>query len=277
MRRSLKWLASLAMVLWAASAWAGVVISEDDSVTSARTVTPWTTRRVRMIQGDDCKITGPGRINDIIVDLKEKRTMVVHPYSHNKDFFDLSYPPEGTYAVVVIPELLPPLLKYTKTGKSSTVAGYKCDIYSATGDIRMRSYTVDACYSTVAPGAKEYSDFAKKAASKVEPIDTVKNGAELPDGIPLHVKITAHSSAPLPALLMSTTTATPAAKPQKSPAPGAAKAAAPAPAHPAVKDPYAFTEDIIVVKIDQRNLSTAELSPPAGFVGSRPKILFPGS
>lgn len=273
MRRLVKWFAPLATALWVASASAGVVISEDVTTTNATTPQPLTVRRVRMIQGNRAKITGPSRINDIIVDLNAKKTMVVHPYSQNKDFFDLSYPPEGTYSAVVIPELLPPLLKYAKTGKSSTAAGYKCDIYTATGDIRWRSYTVTACYSTDAPGAKEYSDFAKGAASKVAPEDAVKGGAVLPDGIPLQVQIDVHSSAPLPKL--PTPSATPVAKPQH-PGTVAKSLKAPHPAAP-IKDHYAYTQKITVAKVDQRNIAPSELAPPPGFVGNRPKILFPGS
>jgi hypothetical protein len=262
------------MALWAASASAGVVISEDVTSTNARNPQPSTVRRVRMIQGNQVKITGPSRINDIIIDLNAKKTLVVHPFSHNKDFFDMSYPPEGTYSAIVLPEVLPPLLKYVKTGKSARVAGYKCDIYAGTGDIRMRSYTVSACFSTVAPGAKEYSDFAKLAAAKADPDDVVKDGAALPDGIPLQVQIEAHSSRPLPQL--PTPSASPAAKPQH---PEAAAVKGPkAPHAPApIKDPYVYTQKITVAKVDQRNIADNEFKPPAGFVGSHPKILFPGS
>ncbi len=74
--------------------------------------------------------------------------------------------------------------EYTKTGKSRTVAGYKCEDYNGAGKFAMGDYTVVSCVSSTAPGAAEFAKFQKAMISKLK--DTqLAIPASTPDGIPL--------------------------------------------------------------------------------------------
>lgn len=274
MRRLITAFVPFVIVLSLGVAYAGVVIDQDLSTVSALDKQPIPLRRLLTIEGNKEKITDSLNFHEFLIDLDANKCYVVHP--GNKDYFDMKYPPEASYPVVVLPAALPPLLKYKKTTKTSTVMGLKCNIYSGTGDVRGWAYAVDACYSTQAPGAGEYTAFSKLAAARVSPDDAVPGGAELPDGIPLQLTISSHREAPAPSpgagaptpAARSTSAANPAAKESKKPQ--AASSKQPQAAH---VDRTAYTQTITVTKIGQISVAESQFKPPPGFVGKRPRTL----
>jgi hypothetical protein len=258
-----------AALVWMGTAWAGVVIQEDVSDFRPSFPHPILSQRTLMIAGDRAKITDNIGVNETTIDLQAGKTAIIHP--HIKDYFDLSFPPETPYPAVVFPKLMPPLLKYKKTGKTSKIAGYKCDIYTGVGDILKINYTVSACYSTDAPGAKEYAAFTKQAAARGGPNLAPEGGFELPDGVPLQMHVYSYDTTrPTP------TPQAPVGKASPSPGKEAKSSKEPkstAKTAPNIAEDTSLTDAFTVTKIEEKTIAAADLTPPAGFLSKRPKIL----
>jgi len=69
------------------------------------------------------------------------------------------------------------------------VLGYACNDYTGTGQSMSGDYTVTECFSTSAPGAKEFNAFQKAMATKLKSVVPESN---TPDGIPLASDSTVH-------------------------------------------------------------------------------------
>ena len=83
------------------------------------------------------------------------------------------------------------MVNYAKTGKRRTIAGYQCDEYSGSRKFETVAYDDVVCFSTEAPGAKEYDTFKRGLIVKLDP-DPKKPLSKLavPDGIPLAIQAT---------------------------------------------------------------------------------------
>jgi hypothetical protein len=257
-----------AAMAWMGTASAGVVILEDVSDLRPSYPQPIVSQRTLMIAGDRAKITDTIGVNETTIDLQAGKTAIIHP--HAKDYFDLSFPPETPYPPVVFSKLMPPLLKYKKTGKTGKFAGYKCDVYTGSGDILKINYTVSACYSTEAPGAKEYAAFTRQAAARSGPNMVAEGGFEIPDGVPLQMHQYSYDTMKKP----TPTPQPPAAK--ASPSAGKESSKEPkstAKAAPASSDDSSLTDAFTVTKIEEKTIAAADLAPPAGLKSKRPKIL----
>jgi hypothetical protein len=182
-------LASIALIGGAVAADAGVVIHAQESLlrtggaapSSGTSVKPYT----ETIEGNRAKFE-IGALQ-LIVDLVSGKILVVNP--KKGAYFEIALPaPEvSIFSQLIMGRILPPTLKYKKTGKHLTLAGYGCDQYTGTGQLKNgAAVSVEACYSTDAPGASDYTAFVKNIASKT-PSAT---GGEIPPGIPLEFEKT---------------------------------------------------------------------------------------
>jgi hypothetical protein len=175
-----------ASALWAGVVEAGVVLHQQEIVSQKEHHSP-AFERVIEIEGSKEKIADKRAPHDLVIDLTGKQTLFIHPAS--KDYFLTSFPPKGSTAQwMALPLVTPPLLNYKNTGKSSTAIGYSCQEFSGDGEFYGDRYSVQACYSTTAPGADAYSAFVKKAADQLSSFAPA--GVNLPSGVPLWMRIT---------------------------------------------------------------------------------------
>jgi hypothetical protein len=167
--------AAITVALAAAPAFAGVVISQQQSV-SSQTGERKTNQTV-MVQGHKQKIvTGE---NEVILDLDSGQMLVVN--STRKSYLSIPFPPRGVLGGALLHNTG---LNFKKVGKSQKIAGYSCDEYTGTGKTMFGDYTVTECVSVKAPGAKEFYAFQKLMASKLKGTGAAPSG-DIPEGIPL--------------------------------------------------------------------------------------------
>ncbi len=163
-----------------ATASAGVVITETETMVSGQQGggAPQPRQQTMMIEGKKQKtIIDGGRT--IITDLDKGTTLVVNPT--RKHYFERPFPPPGKMGA---PAGGMHPSQFTRTGKTRTVAGNKCEDYNGAGKFAMGDFTVVSCVSTTAPGAAEFTSFQKAMTAKLK--DTpFAVPANLPDGIPL--------------------------------------------------------------------------------------------
>jgi hypothetical protein len=160
---------------------AGVLMNETETMVSGQPngqPAPPPRQQTMMIQGNKQKtVVDGGRV--IITDLDKGTTLVINPAQ--KNYFERPFPPPGRMGA---PAGGMHASEFTKTGKTQTVAGYKCEDYNGSGKFAMGDFTVVSCISTGAPGSAEFSAFQKKMTDKLK--DTpFAMPANLPDGIPL--------------------------------------------------------------------------------------------
>jgi hypothetical protein len=163
------------------TAFGGVVITETETMVSGAPngQAQGPHERTTMIQGNRQKTVMEGG-RTIITDLDKGTTLVIDPAK--KTYIERPFPPPGMARAAGGPGMHPS--EYTKTGKSRTVAGYKCEDYNGAGKFAMGDYTVVSCVSSTAPGAAEFAKFQKAMISKLK--DTqLAIPASTPDGIPL--------------------------------------------------------------------------------------------
>lgn len=182
--------ASVAIIGWASAAGAGVVIQAQElstrsggpSPSSGAVAKPYT----EMIEGKQAKLA-VGSLQ-VIVDLASDKALVLN--ARKGAYFELPIPPPpgSVFGQLIMRRILPPLVKYNKTGKHLTLAGHSCDQYTGAGEVNGAAVTVEACYSTDAPGAQDYTAFVKSVAKTANPSGATTN--EIPPGIPLELDAT---------------------------------------------------------------------------------------
>ncbi|HTR63885.1 MAG TPA: hypothetical protein VMH37_19390 [Candidatus Binataceae bacterium] len=165
--------AALAAALVVTPARAGVVISQTETATGQfgerKTDTTIT------IQGNKQKVIRNGREN--IVDLDAGTSYLID--SDHSSYMKLPFPPPGGAAAMAHAGAA---LDFKKDSTSRKILGYSCHDYSGSGSSMGGDYTVTECFSTSAPGAKEFSTFQKAMAAKLKGVIPSSN---IPDGIPL--------------------------------------------------------------------------------------------
>jgi len=201
--------------LWVGVVEAGVILHEQEIVTqSGRHSHPL--ERVLQIEGAKEKLSDKRGIHEIVVDLTNNQTLIVHPAS--KDYFVQPFPPKGeTTQWMVLPLATPPMLVYKATGKSSSALGYSCKEFSAEGEFNGARYAVQACFATTAPGADIYTAFMKKAAGQLASF--AASGIDIPSGVPLLMRITHKGLKAPPATLAAMSTPAPKELAKKAPQP----------------------------------------------------------
>ncbi len=173
-----------ALVIFAGSgaARAGVVVTEQEVIDqgSGKAVTRSSTV---MIEGNKQKrITDRG---EVVIDLDSGTMYMMNP--EKKQYVELPFPPKGPMAKMMSQRMSS--VKFKKSGGSKTVSGYPCQEYTGAGSMMGNAYTVNGCFSTKAPGAKDFDSFQKKMAKTVKGTVMAMHG-DIPDGVPLELDST---------------------------------------------------------------------------------------
>jgi len=167
-------LAALAFALAAAPALAGVVITQDQTATGQ--FGERKSEQTIMVQGNKQKMVTQDR--QVITDLDNNAMYLIDPVHSN--YIQIPFPPTGAMAVAVAHAA--GAMDFKKTGTTRTVLGYSCQDYTGSGQSMSGDYTVTECFSTSAPGTKEFTAFQKAMADKLKNVVPASN---TPDGIPL--------------------------------------------------------------------------------------------
>ncbi len=159
-----------------AVAYAGVVLTEKETVSGAGPQARVTERTVS-IQGAKEKMSGEDR--DMIIDLDKGVLYMVIP-SH-KVYMEMPFPPPGMMSRMASGPAFS-VGDFKSTGKSQTVAGFKCDEYTGTGKSMMGEFMMNSCFSKAPPSASDYSNFMKKMMAKLK--DASQSvPSSFPDGV----------------------------------------------------------------------------------------------
>jgi hypothetical protein len=153
---------------------AGVVIDEQVTTTQGG-APPVIHARELMVQGHKEKMISER--NMFVIDLDKGTMMLVDP--NQKAYAEMPFPPHGMSSNPN--QQLD--LNFQKTGKSSKVLDYRCDEYSGAGKTAMASVSTSGCFSTVAPGAAEFTDFTQAMGLKLKSAKAM--AGKMPSGIPL--------------------------------------------------------------------------------------------
>jgi hypothetical protein len=169
-------------LITAIAAHAGVVIEQDQTQTAGTNIR--SLHQTVMVQGNKQRLVSEKRT--VITDLDAGKVYMLDEAS--KSYRAMNFPP--SHGMGKMQGQAPSALEYKKTGKSLTIADFKCDEYTGAGSLMTGDYSVTECFSTTAPGADEFSAYAKKAAAAVK--DSPMGGllANVPAGIPLQLDST---------------------------------------------------------------------------------------
>ncbi len=163
------------------SASAGLVITEKDTVTGGPQ--PGSNERTTMIQGNKRKLI----IGDtqVVTDLDKKTVTMI---SGQRKIYAEMPMPSGDAAGRMFGGPQFQASEFKKTGKSRTVAGYKCDDYESVGKFRMGEFVMTVCISKDAPGAAEFTKFTGSLQAQLKQKDN--SVPKMPDGVPLVQEMT---------------------------------------------------------------------------------------
>jgi uncharacterized membrane protein YgcG len=181
-----KYLAALAAAIGLvasgfATAAAGVVVTETETMVSGQPGVPpgQTRQRTMMIEGDKQKMIMDGG-RSMIIDLDKGTMQIIDPAQ--KNYLEMPFPSHMMGQAVGGPAMH--ASEFTKTGKTRTIAGSKCEEYNGSGKFPMGEFTVVSCVSTKAPGAAEFAKFQKTMMTNLKE-NQLPMPANFPDGIPL--------------------------------------------------------------------------------------------
>lgn len=174
--------AALAIFAGSAAAHAGVVVTEQEVIDQG-TGQPVTHKRTVMIQGNKQKMITDR--SQVVTDLDSGTMYLMNP--EKKQYVEMPFPPKGPMAQMMSQRMS--TLSFKKTGSSKTVSGYACQEYTGGGSMMGNQYSVTGCFSTKAPGAKDFDAFQKTMASKVKGTPMAMQG-EVPDGVPMQLDST---------------------------------------------------------------------------------------
>ena len=175
------------LALAAGAAMAGVVITETESVVSGQP--PKSRDRTVMIEGNKEKMIMDNR--QIITDLDKGTMYIIEPAQ--KSYMEMPFPPRGMMGMAVGGPSIH-AMNFTKTGKSRTVAGYKCDEYTGAGKFALGDYTIVSCVASKAPGASDFSKFQKTMMAKLKDTQMAIT-SNVPDGVPMSQDVTTQMKA----------------------------------------------------------------------------------
>ena len=153
---------------------AGVVLDEQVTTTQGSQPAVSHTRQV-LVQGHREKMISERNI--FVIDLDKGTMMLIDP--NQKAYAEMPFPPRGMSNAPG--QQLD--LNFKKTGKSTKVLDYACDEYSGAGQTTMATVETSGCFSTVAPGAAEFSEFTKAMGLKLKSANAM--AGKMPAGIPL--------------------------------------------------------------------------------------------
>jgi hypothetical protein len=169
----------LALAILSGVAQAGVVVEEQQVTDRGGGAPPVTHKIIVMVQGNKQKSVIDDGQQSLITNLDAgTRTMI---NSTRKSYIEMPFPPKG-----MPPMQSPAGLSFKKTGAHQKLSGFDCDDYTGTGTVNGNELTVNGCFSTSAPGAKNFSIFQKTMSDKVKGTPMALMSAA-PEGIPLKI------------------------------------------------------------------------------------------
>ena len=181
MKRTIAAAAALALVLAALPASAGVVITQHQSVAGGMGQREGD--QTVMLQGNKNKVVNGSR--ELITDLDSGKLYMIS--TPDKSYVQMDWPPKGAMAQMYARNW--GLFDFKKAGTSRKIAGYACDDYNGSADTLGGTMTTTQCFSTSAPGAKEYNSFVKNVAAKLQTAG-VAAPSLIPPGVPLATQST---------------------------------------------------------------------------------------
>jgi len=233
--------ASIIVAGWAGVAAAGVVIQGQEVASRSISPSVQSVPYTRMIQGQQEKIVLGSM--QLIIDLAANKVLVM--LAGRGAYFELPFPPPSSIGELILRRVLPPMVKYKKTGKHLTMAGHGCDQYKGIGALNSAALSVEACFSTDAPGARDYAAFVKSAAAKAGKAYAATSD-EIPQGIPLELDTTA--------TLPKRTEAPPLSGQKPTPP----------------EKPVVVSLKTVVTSVASRSIEAREFQPPAGLKLEQP-------
>jgi hypothetical protein len=174
-----------ALAIFAASTvvHAGVVVTEQEVIDQGNGH-PVTRNRTVMIQGNKQKMVTDRA--QVVTDLDLGKMYLINP--EKKQYVEMPFPPQGPMAQMMARRMS--TLSFKKTGApSKTISGYSCEQYAGAGSMMGNQYSVNGCFSTKAPGARDFDAFQKTMAAKVKGTSMAMQG-EVPDGVPIQLDST---------------------------------------------------------------------------------------
>ncbi|HUA34105.1 MAG TPA: DUF4412 domain-containing protein [Candidatus Binataceae bacterium] len=170
--------AGAAIALSAMTATAGVVIEQDQ--TSNRGSKDITQHQTIMVQGNKERLETPSHI--VITDLDKGKLYILQPAA--KSYLQMDFPPKGPMAQMMANKSQN-AMNFTKMGSTRSVAGFKCADYKGEGKVMSGDYTITECFSTSAPGARDFSAFQDAMKEKFKGTPMAGMEGNIPGGIPL--------------------------------------------------------------------------------------------
>jgi len=237
--------ATAAFVMAAGAAFAGVIVEEQETIDRG-TGQPVAHARTIMIQGNKQKIVSDH--DTMVTDLDKGVMMLVTP--SRKTYSEMPFPPPG-----MAPGAGMANIKFSKSGGSQTVAGYKCQNYSGVSRMMGTHSDIVECFSTSAPGAADFTGFQKAMVDKLKGTSAAAMVGDVPAGVPLSSKSTTN----MKGLVI------PGMPPEQ-----AAKLAQMMANRPPI------VTKTVVTKITPKSLSDDEFGPPAGYTKQEMPTRMPG-
>jgi hypothetical protein len=175
--------AALAIFAGSTAVHAGVVVTEQEVIDQGNGQ-PVTRNRTVMIQGNKQKMVTDRA--QVVTDLDNGKMYLLNP--EKKQYVEMPFPPQGPMAQMMAQRMS--TLSFKKSGGASkTISGYSCEQYSGAGSMMGNQYSVAGCFSTKAPGARDFDAFQKTMAAKVKGTPMAMQG-DVPDGVPMQLDST---------------------------------------------------------------------------------------
>jgi hypothetical protein len=229
-------LAAAALVVSASAALAGVIVEEQETINRGGGAPPVTRERTIMIEGDKQKIVSEH--DTMVTDLDKGVMLLITPA--RKTYREMPFPPSGMTA----PSAGMANIKFSKSGGSQTIVGYKCDNYTGVSHMMGTHSDIVECFSKSAPGANDFEAFQKAMVGKLKGTGAAAMVEDVPNGVPL----TSQSTTSMKGLTI----------------PGMAPDQAQKLAQMMANRPPIVTRTT-VTKITTKSLPDADFVPPAGY------------
>jgi|YelNatPaOPRAMG01_1025707.scaffolds.fasta_scaffold09226_8 hypothetical protein len=172
-------IAAIAVFTASSVAMAGIVLVQKEQVTG--TGQPQSTERTLMIQGNKEKMVSG--THQVITDLDKGTMYIIYP--SRKVYVEMPFPPTGPMAKMMGKPAFHGA-QFKKTGKSRTVAGFKCQEYTGSGKFESGEYTINECVSANVPGAAEFLAFEANMVKKLKgSAYDMSSEHPMPHGVPL--------------------------------------------------------------------------------------------
>lgn len=179
MKKAIATAASIALMLTAIPALAGVLITQHETIEGSPTAAaPKQHDQTIMVQGNKQRIEGSDHV--IIIDLDKGQMFFMEPTQ--KTYVQLAFPPSGPMAKMMARSA--GAMDFKKETTTRKIAGYECQNYTAKTTSMGGDVTMVECFSKTAPGAREYNAFMQGTMAKFKSSGVQPSG-DIPDGVPL--------------------------------------------------------------------------------------------